>query len=104
MDNNKYTLRYLPLFEQELAAAKDYIANVLMNPSAALRLVDETEQVIQKRLSNPLSFECYHSVKDRKHPYYYINVRNFMVFYVVIGDVMEVRHFVYSRRDLSKLI
>jgi plasmid stabilization system protein ParE len=104
MANTKYTLRYLSLFEQELTAARDYIASVLMNPTAALRLVDETERAIQKRLSNPLAFEKYYSVKHRKHPYYCINVRNFMVFYVVIGDVMEVRHFVYSKRDLSKLL
>ena len=102
--NSKYSLRYLPLFEQDLAAARDYIAFDLENPEAALRLVEDTDAAILKRLNNPLGFRPYHSVKDRENPYYRINIRNFAVFYVVIGDVMEVRRFVYSRRDMSKII
>jgi plasmid stabilization system protein ParE len=99
-----YTLRYLPLFEQDLAEARDYIAHTLGNPVAALRLVTDTERAIEKRLDAPLSFEPYHSVKDRKHLYYRIRIRNYTVFYVVIGDVMEVRRFVYSKRNLAELV
>ena len=102
--DKKYTLSYLPLFEQDLAEARDYISNVLQNPSAALRLVEDTEQAIIKRLNNPLAFEPYKSAKDRLHTYYPIRIRNFTVFYVVIGNVMEVRRFVYSRRNLAELI
>jgi hypothetical protein len=104
VSNKGFTLRFLPLFEQDLAAARDYIAYELKNPVAALRLVEETEQAIIKRLDDPLAYEAYRSSKDRKHPYYRIYVRNYTVFYVVIGNVMEVRRFSYSRRDLSKMI
>ena len=99
-----YTLRYLPLFEQDLMAARDYIAVDLQNPIAAMRLVVDTETAILKRLINPLGFEPYHSKKDRKYPYYRIYIRNFTVFYVVIENVMEVRRFVYSKRNLSEII
>ena len=100
----KYTLSYLPLFEQDLAAVRDYIAFTLHNPTAALRLVEDTNEAIKKRLDNPLAFPPYHSVRDRKQPYYRIDIRNFAVFYVVIGNKMEVRRFVYSKRDLTKII
>ena len=99
-----YKLRYLPLFEQDLTEARDYIAYVLQNPDAALRLIEETGLAILKRLDNPLAFEPFRSAKDRQHPYYRIRVRNFTVFYVVIEDTMEVRRFVYSKRNLSELI
>lgn len=102
--NKVYKLEILPLFEQDLADARDYIANILGNPTAALRLVENTETAILKRLFNPLGFKPYHSVKDRKHPYYRIFVGNYTVFYVVIGNVMEVRRFVYSKRNLNNLI
>ena len=98
--DRKFTLSYLPLFEQDMAAARDYIAYNLRNPAAALRLVEDTEKAILKRLLNPLGFEPYHSSRDRQYPYYRIHVRNYTVFYVVIDDVMEVRRFVYGRRDL----
>jgi len=99
-----YTLSYLPLFEQDLAAARDYIAFKLHNPTAALRLVEETDAAILKRLDNPLGFQSYPSVKDREQPYYTIRVRNYTVFYVVIGNVMEIRRFVYSKRNLSEIV
>ncbi|MDL2287971.1 type II toxin-antitoxin system RelE/ParE family toxin [Oscillospiraceae bacterium OttesenSCG-928-F05] len=102
--NKKYKLSYLPLFERDLAAARDYIAYTLQNPAAALKLLEDTERVIMKRLESPLSFEPYHSLRERKHIYYRIRVKNYSVFYVVIGDVMEVRRFIYSKRNLDELI
>ena len=102
--DKRFTLRYLPLFEQDLATARDYIALNLKNPSAALRLVEDTERAILKRLADPLGFEPHRSIRDRRLPYYRINIRNYAVFYVIIGDVMEVRRFVYSRRDIPHIV
>ncbi|MCL2486629.1 MAG: type II toxin-antitoxin system RelE/ParE family toxin [Oscillospiraceae bacterium] len=102
--DKKYTLSYLPLFERDLAAARDYIAFDLCNPMAALRLVEDTDKAILKRLDNPLGFEPYHSKKDRKQSYYRINIRNYSVFYVVIDNVMEVRRFVYGGRNLPEIV
>ena len=102
--NKKYTLRYLPLFERDLAEARDYIAFTLHNPAAALRLVKDTDEAILKRLDDPTAFSPYRSVRNRKQQYYRIDVRNFSVFYVAIGNVMEVRRFVYSKRNLPAII
>jgi plasmid stabilization system protein ParE len=102
--NKRFTLRYLPLFEQDLIVVRDYIAITLKNPTAALRLIEDTELAILKRLKDPLAFEPCRSIRDRKLPYYRINIRNYAVYYVVVGDVMEVRRFVYSRRDISRVL
>jgi len=104
MDNAKYQLRYLPLFYEDMAAVVDYISNDLQNPQAASKLIDLTEQAILKRLDNPVSFQPIRSKKDRNNPYYRININNYAVFYVVIDDVMEVRRFLYSRRDIPSVI
>jgi len=98
--NKAYELSYLPTFERDVAEVRDYIADVLMNPKAALRLIEDTEKAINKRLKNPLAFQSYKTQRNRKHPYYRINIRNYSVFYVVIGNVMEVRRFIYSKRNL----
>jgi len=103
MDNTEYKLRYLPLFEQDFAAARRYIERDLQSPGAALRLINDTDKAIKRRLDNPLSFEPLRSVKNRKHLYYPIYIRNFIVLYVVIDDVMEVRRFVYGKRDMTKI-
>jgi plasmid stabilization system protein ParE len=102
--DKRFTLRYLPLFEQDLMAARNYIALNLRNPLTALRLVEDTERAIFKHLENPLGFAPHCSVRDRKQAYYRINIKNFAVFYVVIGNVMEVRRFVYSKRDIPEIV
>ncbi|MCD7866692.1 MAG: type II toxin-antitoxin system RelE/ParE family toxin [Clostridiales bacterium] len=104
MQNETYQLRYLPLFEQDLLETVDYISNVLQNDDAADRLIDAVEKAILKRLNNPLAFEIYHSAKKRENPYYRIYVRNYTVFYVVIGNVMEIRRLIYNARDIDNVL
>ena len=74
MDDIKFQLRYLPLFYEDMAEVVDYISNDLQNPDAALKLIDLTEQAILNRLDHPPSFQPIRLTRDRKHPYYRINV------------------------------
>ena len=104
MADKKYRIRYLPLFEQDLVQTVSYITNVLKNPDAAEKLANDVEAAILERLHNPLAFEPYPSVKKRKHPYYRIYVRNYVVYYVVMGDIMEVRRFLYGARDIDRYL
>ena len=76
----------------------------LKNPIAADNFIDAVEAAIYERLQAPEAFHPYPSKRDREHTYYAIPVKNYFVFYVVIGNVMEVRALVYNRRDLSKII
>lgn len=104
MADEKYRIRYLPLFEQDLVQTVSYITNVLKNPDAAEKLANDVEAAILERLHNPLAFEPYPSVKKRKYPYYRIYVRNYVVYYVVMGDIMEVRRFLYGARDIDRYL
>lgn len=104
MNGKQYKLRILPLFEDDLNEIVDYILLHLQNPVAAEDLVNAVESAIMERLSCAEAFEPYHSLREREHPYYRISVKNFTIFYVVIGDTMEVRRILYSRRDLTKHI
>lgn len=100
----KYNLRFLPLFEEDLNEIVDYITINLQNPTAAARLVDEVQRAIDERLPFAESFEPFRSSRNRKYPYYRIPVKNYMIFYVVIGNTMEVRRILYSRRDWMNLM
>lgn len=104
MEKGKYRVRTLARFQANLLQITDYITNVLGNASAADRLVDHVVSSIRKRAENPLSFEAVQSVRDRQHPYYRIYVDNYIVFYVVIDDVMEVRRLVYKGRNIADQI
>ncbi len=104
MKRQNYKLRFLPIFEDDLNAIIDYIVNTLKNVEAANCLVDDVENAILKRLEMPLSFPRYQSKKQRLHPYYRINVRNFSIFYVVIDNTMEVRRILYNKRDIENIL
>ena len=104
MDEKRYSLRFLPLFEEDLNEIVDYITLQLGNPAAAERLVEAVETAIWERLPCAEAFEPYRSSRERRFPYYRIPVKNYLVFYVVIGDVMEVRRILYNRRNWKQQI
>ena len=99
-----YKLRFISLFEDDLNSIVDYITEGLQNRVAADALVDDVQQAIRDRLPYAEAFEQYQSAKEREYPYYRIYVRNYTVYYVVIGEVMEVRRIVYSKRNVSEEI
>lgn len=104
MSGKNYELRFLPLFEKDFNEIIDYITYRLKNPFAAEKLIDEVEKAVFDRLPFAESFERYPSKRDRQYPYYRIQVKNFTIFYVVIGNVMEVRRILYGKRNMTKLI
>lgn len=111
MVQKQYNLSYLPIFYDDLLEAVHYIMLKLKNEQAAEELLKLTEMAIKERLGAPEAFEKFQSMKERKYPYYRIYVKNFIVFYVVIPDIsdssmatMEMRRFIYSRRDLEKVL
>ena len=109
MADTKYTLRYLPLFYEDLEQKVVYIAANLQNEKAANDLLDAVERAILERQPVAEAFEPYHSMKERRYPYYCIYVKNFVVWYVVIDDegedkIMEVRRFLYNKQDRDNLL
>lgn len=104
MNGRRYKLSILPLFEDDLNEIADYITYRLRNPLAAEHLVDEVERAIDGRLDCAEFFESYRSSRERKHSYYRIQLKNFSIFYAVIGNTMEVRRMIYSRHNLKDLI
>ncbi len=104
MAQNNYKIRYLPLFQKDLTEIVFYISNILNNPNAAENLINAVEVAILERSKSPLSFEPYHSSKKRDYPYYRIYVKNYVIYYVVIDDVMEIRRLLYKARDLREIL
>ena len=109
MAKDKYTLRYLPTFYNDLESHVMYISRVLKNDAAANELLNDVENAILERLQDAESFEPYHSRKERKYPYYRIYVKNYVIYYVVIPNgknkkIMEVRRILHGLQDRDKTI
>ena len=109
MINDNYQLRYLPLFFDDVNSITSYIKNELSNPKAANDLLDAVEKAILERLPVCECFEPYQSKRERKYTYYRIYVKNYVVYYVVIDDegpdkIMEVRRFLFNKRDRENIV
>ena len=81
----------------------EWTSHSVIITDAAEKLVNDIEDAIQERLEYPLAFEPFPS-KKRDYLYYRIYVRNYVIYYVVIGDVMEVRRFLYGARDTNRYL
>lgn len=100
-----YELQYLPLFYDDLLATVKYLSEVLHNPKAANKLIDDVENAILNRLPNAEAFEPFHSLKERRYPYYRIYVNNYIVYYVVIEHrIMEVRRLLYVGKNRDQIL
>ena len=103
-----YVLRYLPIFYDDLSRTVTNISKVLNNQRAANKLIDSIEKAIIERLPMADKFAKYHSLKERKYPYYYIHVNNYVIYYVVIETsdkkIMEVRRLLHSLQNRNNII
>jgi len=97
-------IKYLPSFKQELDAIVDYISITLEAPRAALNLIDELDVEINKLKKFPNAHRLYRPVKPIKAPYRIFTVKNYLVFYVVLGEHIEIHRIIYKKRNLSQLI
>ena len=102
MAKNKYTIRYTATFIKQFDNILKYFIYKLQNKIAAENFYNEVITEIEKRSESPEDFEKYKSSRKRKNTYYRIYVKNYMIFYVVKNNTMEIRRILYSRRNFDK--
>ena len=95
--NDKYKLRYSPEFVNDLESITFYISHELKNIIAAENLLNKIEDAIMDRLNNPLGYEQYKTKAG--NVYYRLYINNYVVFYTVTENVMEVRRIIYGRKN-----
>ena len=100
----KYRIIYLPIFYKDLSEIINYIILKLDNSIAAKKLLDRIQEEINKRSINPEYYEQYYSSRKRKQPYYRIYIKNYIVFYTINGDVIEVRRILYNKQNYKNIL
>ena len=97
LGETEFTLDIRPTFVDELDRAATYIERKFKDFLAADRLITDAYDAIDKRLIAPTSFKPCYLPPFVAQPYYRINVRNFAIYYIMRGNVMEVRWFRYAK-------
>ncbi len=104
MANKKYEIRYLPTFISQFNNILYYITYELKNKIAADNFYTEVVKEIEIRSEAPESYEVFKTIRNGEIKYYKINVNNYIIFYVVKNNVMEIRRIYYSKRNLENII
>ncbi|MGG4213768.1 type II toxin-antitoxin system RelE/ParE family toxin [Paenibacillus sp. FSL L8-0638] len=100
----KYKLRYLTLAQSDLLEIVNYISEQLSAPQAAINLVDKLDRAISKLEQFPFSGHLYKKNFKLKDEFRMLVVENYIVFYVVFDDIIEIRRVIYSKRNHEKLL
>lgn len=99
-----HKLKYLPLALRDLGDITDYIANNLKAPKAAMDLIDALDNSISRLQQFPLSCKVYQAIKPLEAEYRIMPVQNYLVFYVVAEQEIEIHRIIYAKMNLEKLI
>ena len=90
---------YLPLAESDLMDALGYIAYTLDAPKAARDLLAEFDETVQRIAEFPYAHELYRTDRPMKE----VPVKNYVLYYAVFQDRVEIRRFLYGKRDRSRI-
>ena len=99
---NKYTLRYLPIAEEDLISILDWIAKD--SPSRALKFIDKLEEKIGKLRQFPLLGRIPRNLKLREYGYRVLVVEEYLVFYIIRKKIVEVHRVIRASRDIDKTV
>jgi addiction module RelE/StbE family toxin len=105
MEKNKhYQIKYLPIARKDLQEIVDYIAFDLEVPEIAIKMLNTLETEILTLRENPFRGSIYSS--NRKHDFQYrkLFVKNYVIFYLILDDAVEIQRVFYNRRNMDKLI
>ncbi|MDR1893436.1 MAG: type II toxin-antitoxin system RelE/ParE family toxin [Spirochaetales bacterium] len=100
----EFTIKYLPLAKKDIGEIVEYITETLEAPKVASNFINEIEKKIVNLKKNPYSHHLYRSSEPIDTEYRIINVKNYLVFYVVLNNVIEIHRVIYNKRNLSKII
>ncbi|MBU9713530.1 type II toxin-antitoxin system RelE/ParE family toxin [Evansella tamaricis] len=99
-----YKLQYLPLALKDLREITDYITDTHKAPEAAMDFLDALHDSISMLQKFPYSYKIYQSIQPLENEYRLLPAKNYVVFYIVKEEVVEIHRVVYGKMDLTKFI
>ncbi len=104
MKENNYRIEYTEVFKIEIETVFRYITYELKNVIAAENLLQLADKLITERSKNPESYKSFKIKESSDYTWYRININNYSAFYTVKGNVMTMRRFIYSKRNIGNLL
>ena len=101
MDNSIYYVLIYPTAEKDLLEIKDYFKNKLkVSPNHLFEKFYSSIDILEK---NPLIYPLLKDSYLRQLGYRMIPIDNFLLFYVIKNQEVQIHRFLYGKRNYSML-
>lgn len=94
-----YRVEYLPLAEQDVLEALDYIAHTLEAPDAARDLLLALDETVGRVAEYPYGFELYRTDRPMRDEIRRVPAKGYVLYYAVFRDRVQIWRFLHGRRD-----
>ena len=102
MDENQCRIRYLPVAVRDMEEIFDYICQD--NREAALKLLDKMDESIFKLSNLPFIGPIPKDIHLENKGYRILIVEEYLIFYVVKENAVEIRRILHGKRRYSFLL
>lgn len=97
-----YKIKIFPTAKQDMEDIVSYLNT--LSPDAALRYYDLLVEEIASLARMPERCPRPKDLALAAKGYRYLIVKNYLVFYVVAGDTVQIRRILYARRNYQSLL
>jgi addiction module RelE/StbE family toxin len=101
---SKYTVKYSKDAKQDLIEIKKYIKYNLQEPNIANKLINKIRKEIDKLIDNPQIYSIIDDDFIKKLSIRKIIIDNYIVFYRINENTVEIVRVIYGRRNWIKLL
>ena len=98
-----FDMRILPPAQYELEEIA-LLDKTLSGPESARKITDELFAAMERLTRFPLSAPLVRDVELRRLGYRYVVVKNYLMFYRLIGDTVYFYHIVHGKTDYPTLL
>ena len=97
-----YKIRIYPSAQRDLQEIAEYLNT--LSKDVALRYYDLIVSEIASLQTMPMRYPHPRDLSLAARGYRYLSVKNYLVFYIVSGDTVQIHRILYARRDYSRLL
>ena len=97
-----FKIEYLPVAQKDLIEILEYIQRD--NPPAALALLNKIDESIAKLGDFPLMGAMPKDIRLKSLGYRMLVIGNYLVFYVLMDDIVEIRRIMHGKRRYEFLV
>ncbi|MEG0911637.1 MAG: type II toxin-antitoxin system RelE/ParE family toxin [Ruthenibacterium sp.] len=99
-----FEVQYLPIAQTDLLDIVDYMTLRLYAPIAASDFVRALDKTVETICAQPYFFPLYHGQRMLHSEVRFVPVKNYVLYYVVKENVVEVQRIIFGKRNRENMI